>query len=293
MDPQAPEAHAVLRRLKGKSERAASCEIPGHPQLSRAHCSAHRGDISSAAKELIAKQAVTPRAVYWSFQIYKRLAQVAAAKLAEVAPESPWLYLLRAQIAEQNGRDAEAEQEYQRAVAAREADSESHIRFGKFLCKQQRFDAAIERYERAMSFDPENARVPALIGEVHATQGRPEKALPYLETALRSRPNETQTRIYLARSLIQLKRTTEAIAVLEAAPDDPDGRIHYVLGQALQQLGYSEKAREAMNIFRQRRANAMVRTDRPVLSAKNKAAPAWIGAAVQYTAIVPYDSGRR
>ncbi len=256
MDSRAPEAHAVLRRLTQKAQRADSCEIPGDPPLSRALCAAQRGEISQATKELIATEArapIDPRTVYWSFHIYKLLAQAAAGKLAEVAPESAWLWLLRAQISEQNGRHAEADQEYQRAKALPGAEFESHVRFGKFLCKLQRFDAVIDSYERALSFDPENARVEALIGEVHVTQGRPEKALPHLEKVLRSHPREAQTRIYLAQSLIQLNRTQEAVSVLEAAPDDPDGRIHYLLGKTFQQLGQPAKARQAMNIFRQRR----------------------------------------
>lgn len=256
MDPGAPEAHAVLRRLTQKADAAESCDIPADPALSRALLSARTGDISQATKELVGiedRGRMDPRTVYWSFQIYKLLTQATARMLTERAPESPWLWLLRAQISEQNGRHAEAEREYQRALALPGTEFESHVRFAKFLCKLQRFDAAIDSYERALSFNPENARVEALIGEVHLTQGRPEKALPHLEKALGSHPQEAQTRIYLAQSLIHMHRTREAVAVLEAAPEDTDGRIHYLLGKTFQQLGQSAKARQAMNIFRQRR----------------------------------------
>ena len=95
-----------------------------------------------------------------------------------------------------------------------------------------------------------------LIGEVHSLQDRPERAAPYLETALRANPYETQTRLYLAQSLIRLKRAAEAVRILEAAPEDPDGRLHYLLGRTYGQQGESEKARRAMNEFRRLRKDS-------------------------------------
>jgi Flp pilus assembly protein TadD len=48
-------------------------------------------------------------------------------------------------------------------------------------------------------------------------------------------------------------RTSEAVKILEAAPADPDGRVHYLLGRTYQQQGKSDKARNAMDEFRKRR----------------------------------------
>jgi tetratricopeptide (TPR) repeat protein len=190
---------------------------------------------------------------YLADSYVETLGDGAAEKLASIAPDSAWVWLLRARNSEQHGRTAEAEQQFERAIAAPDAGLESLVRFGQFQCKQGRFDRCLGFYEKALALEPENPRVSGLAGEVHAMQDRPAKAVPYLERALRANPQETQTRLYLAQCLIRLERVSEAISVLQAAPEDPDGRVHYLLGRTYQQQGESEKAREAMKVFRQRR----------------------------------------
>ena len=122
------------------------------------------------------------------------------------ASESSWAGLLRAQAAETSGEVERAEKEYKRAIAAAGANVESYVRFGQFQAKHGRFDRGLNLYEQALSLEPANPRVMALIGELHALQDRPEKAVPFLETALRANPRETQTRLYLAQSLVRLSR---------------------------------------------------------------------------------------
>jgi tetratricopeptide (TPR) repeat protein len=263
-------ARAAMTRLSGekggeyrlriaadeKSPKPQPCAVPGHAELGRARCSADSGDFESATRTLmhvLQKPALSQQAIYLTVGAYARLAQAAVAKVIELAPESPWAALLRAQAAERAGEIERAESEYEKAAAAAEKELEVYVRFGQFQAKQGRFDGALVSYEEALKLEPQNPRVMGLIGEVHALQDRPEKAVSFLEAALKANPRETQTRIYLAQALIRLSRTSEAISILEAAPDDADGRVHYLLGRTYQQLGEAEKARKAMDEFRKRR----------------------------------------
>jgi len=186
-------------------------------------------------------------------EAYRRLAQAAADKVFAVGPESSWARLLRAQAAEQSGQIDVAEKEFERAIGAPDAGFETLVRFGQFLAKQSQFDRGLELYARASRLEPQNARVKGLIGEIHALEDRSEKAVPYLESALKANPHETQTRLYLAQSLVKLSRVQEAIKILESAPEDPDGRVHYLLGRTYQQQGQTLKAKKAMEEFRKRR----------------------------------------
>jgi tetratricopeptide (TPR) repeat protein len=186
-------------------------------------------------------------------EAYRKLAQAAADKVFALGPESSWAKLLRAQAAEQSGQIDVAEKEFERAIGAPDAGFEALVRFGQFLAKRSQFDRGLELYERAARLEPQNARVKGLIGEIHALENRSEKAVPYLESALKANPHETQTRLYLAQSLVKLSRAQEAIKILQAAPEDPDGRVHYLLGRTYQQQGQTAKAGKAMEEFRKRR----------------------------------------
>src|SRR5260370_36664798 len=98
------------------------------------------------------------------------------------------------------------------------------IGYGKFQCKRSHFEDGLELYRRALELEPGNPRVLALIGEVYATQGQPEKALPYLRDALAAAPRNAQGRIYLAQCLARTSHADEAIAQLRAPPRDPTRR---------------------------------------------------------------------
>ena len=239
-----------------KSSEPEPCEVPGDAELTAARCGADRGEFESATRSLTAialRPGISPQTIYWSVGAYRSLAKAAVAKLFALAPESAWAGMLRAQEADRSGDTDTAEKEYEGAIAASGAGLESHVRFGQFQAKHARFDRALGLYEKALAFEPGNPRVMGLIGEVHALQDRPEKAIPFLEAALRAAPRETQTRLYLAQALIRVNRTPEAVQILEGAPEDADGRIHYLLGRTYQQQGEKEKARNAIDEFRKRR----------------------------------------
>jgi tetratricopeptide (TPR) repeat protein len=243
-----------------KSTQLEPCKVTGDVELTRARCAADRSQFESASRTLIRvarRPNMSQQKIYWLVGGYRRLAQAAVAKVIALAPESAWAGLLRAQAAETAGQVDAAAKEYERAIASPDANFESYVRFGQFEAKHGGFDRALKLYEQALALEPENPRVMGLIGELHTLQDHPEKAVPFLETALRANPRETQTRLYLAQSLVRLSRTPEAIQILEQAPEDTDGRIHYLLGRTYQQQGETEKARSAMDEFRKRRKPAV------------------------------------
>lgn len=219
-----------------------------------------RGDPAQAAVAYEALARITNDAAVWyrlsdcyaRIQLSER-ARFAIARVFAVAPESGWAALLRAQAADEAGQVETADLEYRKAMAAAGAAAEMHVRYGQFQCKHGRLDEGLASYQKALQMEPSRTDVSGLIGEVHVLQNRPEQAIRFLRKALQSNPREQQVRLYLAQCLNQTGRAAEAVRVLEAAPEDPDGRIHYVLGRTLQKLGQTEKARKAMEVFRQRR----------------------------------------
>ena len=252
------DAESYQRRIVSTDTSAHTepCELPSHSELTKVRCSGDRFEFEEATRTLaqvLNQPKITQEAVFQSVNACRRLARAAVAKVVALAPESSWAALLRAQAAEQSGDTEKAGKEYERAVGASDAGLESYVRFGQFQSKYGDYDRALVLYERALKLEPGNPRVMGLLGEVHTLQDHPDKAVPYLETALRANPRETQTRLYLAQTLVRLQRVPEALRILEAAPEDPDGRIHYLLGRTYLQQGEDEKARTAMEEFRKRR----------------------------------------
>jgi tetratricopeptide (TPR) repeat protein len=242
-----------------RSGELAACEVAGDAELTAARCAADRGEFESATRTLIAisrRPKLSSEKIYQSLGAYRRLARAAVAKLLAVAPGSPWAALLRAQSADQVGDTDTAEKQYELAIASPGAGLEVYVRFGQFQAKHSRFERALALYQKALTLEPGNPRVMGLIGEVHALEDRSETAIPFLEAAVRANARETQTRLYLAQALLKVNRTSDAVKILEAAPEDPDGRIHYLLGRTYQQQGEKEKARSAMEEFRKRKGGA-------------------------------------
>ena len=166
------------------------------------------------------------------------------------------LVKLRAQNLEQQARYDEAEAEFRRAIALAPAAADPLIEFAKFKCRLSRFDEAIPALEKALAFDPYNTRIKAQLGEVYMMKDQPQVALPYLRAAVETNAQDRRSRMYLARALAGMERANEAISLLEAAPADPDGRVHYLLGRLYAEQGKKEQAARAFATFKARKQAA-------------------------------------
>jgi tetratricopeptide (TPR) repeat protein len=224
--------------------------------LVRANRLETEGDLSGATQALLhieSRAAFDPRTAYWAARLYTRLSQKALVRLMSLAPNSHLLAMMRAQMLEQQGDDQQAEAEYRIALTLAEHATDPLIEYARMKCKQNLFQDALPFLERALKLDPYNVRANALLGEVHHLGDKPQAAIPYLQVAVKARPQDEQSRIYLAHSLAKLGQIGEAIGILEAAPSDSDGRVHYALGTYYRRQGRSEDAARAFQVFEQRR----------------------------------------
>lgn len=221
-----------------------------------ANCLEHRGDLGGAIKAL---SAADPRSnddletAYWIFRLYMRLAQRVFVELANRSPESYLLSELRAESLELQGRDADAEKEYRNAMASSGSDPIPYIEFGRFKCKRNELDDAITVLKEALARAPYNARANDLMGEALFMKNDYATAIPYLQNATGADQGNADGRIRLAQSLAKLGRIKEAILTLEAAPNDRDGRIHYVLAGYYRGEGRKEEMQRALAFFETRK----------------------------------------
>lgn len=248
------KVHALFHGLVlNQAKPAATCQ--SLDLLASAYCNAAHDDFVSST-ELAKKAGATaksdPRTWYWLSQIYGRLTQKAMAKLAQLAPNSPGLHKLYARAFSDSGHTVDAEREYETAIAADDQDASTFIEYANLKFKQQEFPRAIELLQSALRLTPYDVNLYGLLAQAYVHNNEPALAAPYFSQVLKTNPANEQTRIDLAECFHNIQRTPEAIALLEAAPTDPDGRVAYVLARYYARQGDKDKAASSMEIFRRK-----------------------------------------
>jgi tetratricopeptide (TPR) repeat protein len=261
-------AEAVNRQVGGDASKRAGEAQPCHSAIPRrewlsspgvnlflANCLENRGDFRGAMKAL---NAAEPRLngdldiAYWIFRLYMRLAQRVLVEFANRSPDSYLLSEMQAESLELQGRDADAEKEYRKAIASSGSDPNPLIDFGRFKCKRNELDDAVAILKEALALAPYNAKANDSMGEALFMKGDYATAIPHLQNAISANPGNEDGRIRLAQSLARLDRIKEAILTLEAAPNDGDGRIHYILAGYYRRQGRDEEMQQALAFFETR-----------------------------------------
>ena len=98
-----------------------------------------------------------------------------------------------------------------------------------------------------MALDPSRAHALYLLGRLYVQNRENEKALPYLQRALRLQPDLTEASGLLGTAYVRLGEFAKAIPRLEkAASLDHYGNVHYQLSLAYRKLGQAELAEKAL-----------------------------------------------
>jgi superkiller protein 3 len=148
--------------------------------------------------------------------------------LAAWAQDSPRVLFDRAAQALTEGRFAEAEAGFREVLQAEPANLSALANLGVVYAKTERFDLAVEAYERALKLRPEAGALRLNLGLALLKQERHADALAQFERV----PTE-QGRELAATCLVELRRPEEALAILDALPESP-GRLYLRLIANLQ-----------------------------------------------------------
>ena len=113
-------------------------------------------------------------------------------------------------------------------------------------------DIAISKVEDAVGLNPNDAMSHQVLGAVLCSAGRPEKALPHFDRAIRLSPRDvflTGMLTYRAFVLFDLKRYEEAFEGVRRASLNPNPRTmtFALLTVVSTKLGHSEEARQALD----------------------------------------------
>jgi Flp pilus assembly protein TadD len=98
------------------------------------------------------------------------------------------------------------------------------------------------------------------LGRLYVQQRDNEKAVPYLQKALRLQPDFPEAGSLLGTAYVRLGRFAEAIPNLQtAAHSDHYGNVHYQLYVAYKKLGKTELAQKALAESQELRRSSLER----------------------------------
>ncbi len=186
------------------------------------------GDYEQAGKVLVEAAGLFPKSarVLVTMSLlhlalgYPDRARIGYEKARELAPDSPMVWKLLGQLQYAEGSYAEAVQSYQHAVSAEPQDAQIHLFMGLAQMKlEDGADQALASFLRALQLDPD------------LVEARIQAASIYLE-----RKSDFKS------AAAQLER------VISAAPNF--ARAHFLLIQAYQRLGLTEKSAAEAKTYR-------------------------------------------
>lgn len=192
-----------------------------------------------------------PPTRYETIRRHRHAAEDAFARLQTLG-ESPQLSEVTARRLHEQGRFTEAVHEWKRAVGSSAPSAPLRMGLVLSLLEARQHGEAETHIRALLSGDAADwAEVRLLAGRLYLDMERPADAVPHLQRAGKGGAP------LLGEALLKAGRPAEAIPYLSAAAkEDSDGIKHFQLARALQALGRSHEAQEALEGYRERQKQA-------------------------------------
>ena len=190
-----------------------------------------------------AREPATPAVANASYQESKENGRLALAAFSHLAalPESAELHRIRAETMSAQGQHLDAAKEWRAAGVPREAAVELYLG-GDYQAAAPLF----------LQFRPLTPDWNYMEGDSLLHLEQAEKAIPYLEAALRGDPEMTGAHASLGLAYARAGQPAKAIPHLEAAaPVDDDGSLAYQLSRAYQTTGQTDQAAKALGRYQE------------------------------------------
>jgi tetratricopeptide (TPR) repeat protein len=209
----------------------------------------------SALQELLKIRPNDSEATYLLAKSYEALSSQVVQKMVTLEPDSYRVRLLRGEAHEKSARReyAEALAEYLQALKLRPDTPGISFAAGRILWKMNRFDEAVSHLEKELALNRHHGLANYYLGNIFLSRAEYEKALTYLDAALRAQPGLIQAHRDRGRALASLKRYDEAIhtfqKVVEANPEDSS--IHALMVTSYRAMGRLEDAKRSALIVQE------------------------------------------
>ena len=171
-------------------------------------------------------------------------AEKLANSISHEFPSHNFSWKILGAVLKARGRNSEAVNANQTAVALSPEDAEARSNLGIMLQELGRLDEALASYSQAIALKPDFAQAHYNLGVTLKELGRLEDAAASYSQAIALKPDFAQAHYNLGVTLKELGRLDEALASYsQAIALKPDfAQAHYNLGVTLQELGRLEDA---------------------------------------------------
>jgi Tfp pilus assembly protein PilF len=221
--------------------------------LAQCFVAANRMDDATAmVSRLMAAHPADADVLYLAARVHMRTWNGIVQKMFESTPASFRVNQLSAEIFETQGRYADAIAEYRKAIAKNAAALNLHFRLGRALLLNshgpQSLAAARKEFEAELVLNPGDAAAEYQVGQILLAEQKSDAALARFERALEGRPDFPEAMLAIAKLRLARKENARAIALLESAVrlQPRNEAAHYNLMLAYRNAGRTEDAaREA------------------------------------------------
>jgi Flp pilus assembly protein TadD len=198
-----------------------------------------------------------PELLYLGSHVYSALAMRQALELLKADPDSYEAQQMNAEVLAQQGKYAEAAEEYRKVLALKPNLPDIHYQIGRLLLLEPRgpdtLKQAQEEFEKELAIDPKDAAAEFELGQMAFEARNWDEAVRRFRRATQIQPDDAPAWTGLGKSLIAAGNPQEAVAPLQKAVqlDPADPEVHYQLSFAFRRTGRSQDAAKELGIYRQ------------------------------------------
>jgi len=259
-EPELESAH----RLLGYAQLAQGYAVDAIPHFEKVHelralaiAQIQTGEVTEAVSNLQAEVKKTPNdpdLLYYLSQASEMLAQQSTGALLDGFPESERAYQVRGQKYFALRKFAEAEKQYQQALALRPDLPGLHLELGEVYAESSLWSKAEDQYRAEVALEPGSGEAAYRLGEALLQEGKSSEALQQLQRSDHLRPEMSETLYSLGRAALSTgdgkaaeKSWLRVIAIERESP--LAARAHFSLAGLYRKQGNANQAAAEMQEF--------------------------------------------
>jgi Flp pilus assembly protein TadD len=218
----------------------------------------NNGDLDKAAGVVTVLREHDPANVdvlYTAYRIYSDLAGESMLSLSLVDPDSAQMHRVIAHEETRQGNDAGAIGHYRKAIARNPQLPGIHFELAELLYAspdQELKKEAEQEYLAALKENPRDEKTIRKLGEIDAAKGDTQRAFEEFSKAIQLEPTDSDARLGLAKTLIEMNQLDKAQVLLEeTVHQEPSNAIaHYRLATLYRKVGRMDDARREADLYK-------------------------------------------